>query len=161
MNFLLAHSEIDLLGGAILERIEGGETRRRVVPQSHSEIVRWSRWRNPMNHMTTFFKTAAFRRCHGYPDIPYKEDYALWLKMIASGATLANLPDDLVLVNVTSDQIRRRSGLKNLRSEYELYKLKKEVEGIENPIALFSLVARATALSFRWNLPILYTYILR
>lgn len=129
VEFLRAHPETSVLGGAIEEHLPSGARRLKSMPLAHGDIVRRARWRNPINHMTVFLRTAAARQCGGYPAIPYKEDYGLWLRMIAEGHRLANLPDILVEVARGVDFSRRRSGLHNLASEFALYRMKRRRNG--------------------------------
>ena len=50
-------------------------------------IERRAVWRSPINHNTAFVRLSAFADCGGYPTLPQKEDYGLWLTMI--GAAIA------------------------------------------------------------------------
>ena len=127
IRFLNAHPEVSVLGGDIIEFWPDGAHRRKSMPREHAQIVRWARWRNPINHMTAFVRTDALHACGGYPDIPMKEDYALWLRMIGAGRRLANLDAELVRARLGEGFHRRRAGLNNLPSEWALYQLKRRV----------------------------------
>ena len=112
---------IDLVGGSIQEVDSSGRQLavRRTVEQ-HGEILRYAAYRNPFNHMTVAYKTDLVLRCGGYPDIPLKEDYALWAKMISVGAQTLNLPDILVLATTGREMYRRRGGFRYALSEVSL-----------------------------------------
>ena len=128
--FLAANPGVDVLGGSILEVAEHGSARRRrVTPLTHSDIVRRANWRSPMNHMTVFMRRETFLAAGGYPNLARKEDYALWLRMIAMGAIFANLPQDLVEVRIGHDFARRRAGPASVVSEYQLYVMRRGREG--------------------------------
>lgn len=129
VSFLAANPQVDVLGGSIVEIAHDGSRRRRVTPLAHGEIVRRARWRSPMNHMTVFIRREALLAAGGYPDIPRKEDYALWLRMIAMGAVFANLAEDLVDVRLGPDFARRRAGLASMGSEYRLYVMRHRLWG--------------------------------
>ena len=119
-----ANWDIDVLGGAILEVDDvGTPLGLRAGPVSESEIRRFAKWRNPFNHMTIVFRAAAVRAAGGYPAVHLKEDYALWIKMIAAGCRLANLPDVIVHAHTGTEMYRRRGGLRYVRSEYKIQKL--------------------------------------
>jgi hypothetical protein len=92
----------------------------RNVPLTEESIVRRLRSRNPFNHMTVAYRTAAVRGAGGYPDIHLKEDYGLWATMIARGARCRNLDDVLVHATTGRQMYRRRGGLKIARSEWDL-----------------------------------------
>lgn len=129
VDFLRAHPDVDVLGGAIVEVSPDGGESVKAMPLSHPAIVSRARWRNPVNHMTAFSRTDAVRACGGYPPISGKEDYGLWLRMLARGARFANLPDVLVEARLGDDFHLRRSGLHNLASEYALYRLRRGTPG--------------------------------
>ncbi len=153
--------KIDVLGGAIREWAPDGAVRRRTVPTTHAEILRWSLWRNPMNHQTVIMRTDLFRACGGYPDIPRKEDYGLWLKLLAAGARFANLPEDLVDARLGDDFYGRRAGLGNLRSEWEIHRLRRKVPGLNAAASALAMIARAAALSARAPGRMFYERLLR
>ena len=46
--------------------------------------------------MTVAYKKTAVQQAGGYQHHLYMEDYNLWLRMLAQGATAANLPQTLV-----------------------------------------------------------------
>jgi glycosyltransferase involved in cell wall biosynthesis len=152
---------VDVLGGAILETAPDGSTRRRTVPLDHAAIVRRARWRSPTNHMTVMMRLAPFLACGGYPDIARKEDYGLWLVLLAKGARFANLPQDLVQVRLGSGFEARRAGLQSLSSELELFRLRGRLEGLGGPTAMAALLARGAALASRRLSRVLYRRLLR
>lgn len=159
--FLAANPGVDVLGGSILEIGHGGARRRRVTPLTHGDIVRRANWRSPMNHMTIFMRRETFLAAGGYPNLPRKEDYALWLRMIAMGAVFANLPQDLVDVRIGRDFARRRAGPASVVSEYQLYVM---CRGLERPAGALDaavFLARAAALSSTVVAALLYRTVLR
>jgi glycosyltransferase involved in cell wall biosynthesis len=145
--FLEAHPEVSVLGGDITEFWPDGATRVKSTPQRHDDIVRYARFRNPINHMTAVFSHDAFRACGGYPAIDFKEDYALWLTMIRNGYRLANLGESLVRARLGTTFYERRAGWRNLRSEWALFRIKRLIPGIGLAPAAMALVARSGALA--------------
>jgi glycosyltransferase involved in cell wall biosynthesis len=113
---------LDILGGQIEECDPAtlAVTGRRLVPCEAAEIRSFLRRRNPFNHMTVCYRRDFIRWIGGYPDIPLKEDYALWAKAIARGARVANLPQVLVRARAGSDLVARRGGARYARSELAL-----------------------------------------
>lgn len=118
----IREGELDILGGQIEECDPATQavTGRRTVPCGAHEIRAWLRRRNPFNHMTVCYRRALIRAIGGYPDIAFKEDYALWAKAIACGARTANLPQVLVRARAGSELVARRGGLAYARSEIAL-----------------------------------------
>jgi glycosyltransferase involved in cell wall biosynthesis len=113
---------LDILGGQIEECDPAtlAVTGRRLVPCEEAAIRCFLRHRNPFNHMTVCFRRAFIQGIGGYPDIPLKEDYALWARAIAHGARVANLPQVLVRARAGRDLVVRRGGLGYARSELAL-----------------------------------------
>lgn len=161
LAFLRAHPEVDVLGGAILEFWPDGRTREKALPTTHDGILRWARFRSPINHMTAFFRTRVFRDVGGYPDIPRKEDYGLWVRMIEGGYRFANLKQPLVRARLGADFYARRSGFDNIASEWALFRLKRRVTGIGGAVAALALVARCLALTAEGPARLVYETVLR
>jgi hypothetical protein len=123
-GLLDAHPEFDLVGSALLELgCDGKPVARRIVPLHHDHIRKFMIRRNPFNHQTVAFRRAIVERLGGYPNIYLKEDYGLWVTMIASGAICANLPEVLVHATAGRDLYGRRSGWRYACSERELQTL--------------------------------------
>ena len=76
------------------------------VPQTYDEILKYSRRRNPMNHMTVVFKKNDVKEVGGYLDCTLFEDYYLWMRMLLHKKKMFNIQEPL---------LRARSGL-NLSS---------------------------------------------
>lgn len=147
IDFAKAHPEVAAFGGEILEFWPDGRTRHKTAPATHEAILRLAPWRNPINHMTAFFRRDAFLASGGYPDIPLKEDYGLWLAMLARGERLANLPRVLVHARLGADFHRRRAGFGNLASERALHRLKHTVPGVDPRASALALAMRSAALA--------------
>lgn len=121
----VAIGDVDLVGGQIEEfQHEPGDSRRmRRVPCDPTEIHRFARRRNPFNHMTVCFRLDEARRVGGYPLIAGMEDYALWLRLMASGARVCNLPEVLVHARIGNGMVARRGGIRYVRSEVRIQHL--------------------------------------
>jgi hypothetical protein len=154
--FLAVHADVDVLGGAIVEVSPDGRRRVKPMPLTHDAIAGRARWRNPINHMTAFMRTEAVTAAGGYPAIPHKEDYGLWIAMLARGARFANLPDVLVEAQIGHEFHARRSGFENFSTERALYRL-----GDGTPSAALVHAARALALSTRLGACAVYRGVLR
>ena len=104
-----SNPELDLAGSAVLElEMDGTPVAVRDMPLQHDEILRFMKRRNPFNHMTIACRRSLVEYCGGYPDIYGREDYALWAKMVKTGARCANLPQALVHATGGNDMYRRR-----------------------------------------------------
>jgi hypothetical protein len=93
------------------------------MPEKFLDIKRYSKIRNPFNHMTVFFKKDLAIKYGGYPDLYLKEDYGLWLKFIKNKRKIININSTLVQATTGEDfYINRRSGLEYVKSEFILSK---------------------------------------
>jgi glycosyltransferase involved in cell wall biosynthesis len=118
IEYIELHPEVDALGTDIAEFQRSyceNEKRIRVCPASHDGIVRMSKRRNPMNHVTVCMKSSAVKKCGGYKELPLLEDYYLWLRMIASGCVLANLNIPLVYVRIGNGFETKRGSKKRIQ----------------------------------------------
>lgn len=121
IKYLGTHPDIKVLGGQIQEFVNQWNQpfRLRNVPTSSISILKFSRYRNPLNHMTVMFdKRFILDVLDGYHDVPGFEDYELWLRVLkADQSALGNLADILVAARVSNLQ-ERRGGLNYIRQNY-------------------------------------------
>lgn len=120
--FLRQNPNIDVIGGQIEEFIESVENKvgKRLVPLEHHNLITYARVRCPFNHMTVMFRKNAVINAGNYLPWHFNEDYYLWVRMIESNATFANLSDILVNVRVGKDMYTRRGGWRYFTSEKKL-----------------------------------------
>lgn len=119
--------ELAILGTAIIEFDNIGHKRVKQLPISRNEIIRFSKTKNPFNHMSVVFRKDIIESCGGYHHHPFMEDYNLWLRVIASGHKVANLDDILVDARVGDGMVARRRGWEYIKSEIQLFHLKNEL----------------------------------
>lgn len=118
-----------LSGGQIIE--ECGETLTKLlkqVPCTHNKILSAVKFRSPFNHMTVMFKKSSVLKVGGYPDIQFREDYALWAALIANDGVVSNCTDVLVHSSGGIKMYQRRGRFSHLVFEIKLqrhlYRLK-------------------------------------
>ncbi len=117
------NGSVDIIGSAIQEvERDGSPIAIRCTVEEHNDIIKYAMTRNPFNHMTVAYRTEFALRCGGYPLIHLKEDYGLWVSMLASGAIGMNVPDILVDATTGRDMYRRRGGMKYAIAEIALQK---------------------------------------
>lgn len=145
INFIKAHPDISLLSGQI-EEFDGlveNVTGIKSVPQIHDEILKFSKTRNPFNHMAVAYKKSIIESVGGYQHHLYMEDYNLWLRVLAAGFKVANLEDTLVMVRAGEDMIKRRKGKVYVNSEWQLLNLKRSLGYQSTTMALLTFTARS------------------
>ena len=89
--------------------------------------------------MTVAYQKSAVINCGGYEDL--QEDYYLWIKLVAQGQKVANLPDILVYARVGNGMVGRRRGLNQAKAEWRLFKLKHRlgIQGLFSGLFTFAL----------------------
>ena len=111
-------NKVDILGSNINENINGKEFIKK-VPKKPS-LFDFS-FLNPINHMTVMFKRDKIIKLGSYPNIKYKEDYALWFLAKIRGFAIANLDVSLVNSRIDSKTLKRRKNIQAIFSELRLY----------------------------------------
>ena len=115
----------DILGSQVEEEDPVSlEKRTKFVPLTPQAIKKYAILRNPINHMTVAFKKTKVNNLGGYPNIPFKEDYGLWLNALDAGLVVHNVEDTLVTARAGDSMIARRSGFGSIVSEWYLFRLK-------------------------------------
>ncbi len=144
-QYLKDNEKVVLLGGQICEfnAMNAQVSRHRHVPCTHKDIVHFSKFKNPFNHMTVAFKKDKILEVGGYQHHLFMEDYNLWLRVIASGGHVANLSEVLVNVRTNDDALQRRRGVAYIKSEFILYRLKRKTMSGNFFFDLFVLVIRS------------------
>lgn len=133
--------ELTLCGGHILEVGEAKQFLRK-VPVSKNQIAKTIKIRNPMNHMTVMFKKSAVNHVGNYPDIKFREDYALWCLLYASGCIISNIDEVLVNASAGLAMYERRGKIKDIPHEWTLQKLLYSKNIITFPQMMFNLFIR-------------------
>lgn len=114
----------DIVGSWIREvDMKGNVLSVRETPLEQVDILKYIKKRNPFNHMSVAFRTEVVRSVGGYPDYHLREDYALWVKMISSGCSAANIPEILVDATAGNEMYKRRGGIKYAVGEIAMQRL--------------------------------------
>lgn len=123
------YPKIDICSGWISE-FECDETNiyaYRKLPEFHESIIKFSKLRSPLNHVTVMFKKIAVLKAGNYQKMLLIEDYYLWIRMILNGSKFYNIQEVLVNVRAGKDQLLRRQGFKyalnELKVSYLFYKM--------------------------------------
>jgi glycosyltransferase involved in cell wall biosynthesis len=107
--------------------------RTKRVPLEHSEIIKLSRYRNPINHPTVLMIKEHVILSGNYLSFHLNEDYYLWVRMIKHGYLFANLPDSYVKMRVSNSTYIRRRGYKYFLAQQKLFEYILK-EGLINPL---------------------------
>lgn len=92
----------------------------RVVPETHEEILEFSRKRSPFNHPTVMYKKTDVLECGGYRDINRKEDIDLFVRMLNRGYKSMNINKPLLLYRSNEDNFQRRKNWTNCKNSIQV-----------------------------------------
>lgn len=123
LNFLKSNPNVDVLGSYIQEFVKspGDIDQFRKVCLSHNDIVKQMKFRNPINHMTVFFRKSKAIAAGGYWHKRVLEDYNLWYKLYKHDAIFANIDVPLVDARIGNNMVGRRRGYQYFLHEMEMF----------------------------------------
>ena len=109
---------------------------KRVFPQSHDELVKFSRRKVPFCHPAVIMKKSAVLRAGNYHNVFPHDDYDLFVRMLATGSRGCTVKKILFHVRVSDDFYKRRGGI---RYVYTLLKYNVELlrSGWMKPVDFF------------------------
>lgn len=105
--------DLDIISGSVLEFQGNTEnvTGARRVPVTKSEIIQFSKKRNPFNHPAIMYQKLSVIEAGGYTEeFHLFEDYHLWIRMLMRDCNCENLLDPVVYMRTGNDAILRRGG---------------------------------------------------
>lgn len=115
MAYLLAHPDIDVVGGATNEIDENSNSRNKInhYPLTPKECYRYFAKRDPLAHPAVLFKQTYFDKagCLYRPEFRKNQDTMLWFDGLKQGVRMANLNEVVLNFRVNSDFFAtRRNG---------------------------------------------------
>ena len=121
IGFLKKHKDIDILGSWIAEYDKDltEKLSDRKPPLRHEDIMCFSKYANPFNHMSVVFKKEKVLEVGGYQPMSGFEDFYLWIRMLKNGAKGANIPKVLIHARAGSEMVGRRHGIAYARQEID------------------------------------------
>ena len=90
------------------------------VPLSNLDIIKYSKFRNPFNHMSVFFKKSYILDLGGYRNILGYEDYDLWVRLLQKNYLCANMQEVLVFARIGNNMVNRRRGIMLFKNDMKL-----------------------------------------
>ena len=114
IEYMEKHPDVSIIGGTIGEFNDSPdeELRIKTMPLTYNEVFEYSKFRNPLNHMTVCFRKKDVLDVGNYQPLLYLEDQYLWSRMLVAGKKMENIPDLLVKVRIGNGFYERR-GSKN------------------------------------------------
>ena len=141
----LSEGNTDIVGSHVYEFEKNSREfiSLKTMPLSHNSISRAIFSRNPINHPSVGFIKKSIINIKGgsYRNIPFYEDYDLWIRALSSGLIFKNLDTPLVAMRIT-DQRDRRRGLNLISGELRLLKTFLEQSILKGLLFTPSLIIR-------------------
>tara|TARA_B100001027_G_scaffold52332_1_gene34962 strand:+ start:940 stop:1767 length:828 start_codon:yes stop_codon:yes gene_type:complete len=106
---------------------------RRKVPLSNKSIKKMIAYRNPINHPASAFKINSVLAVGGYKEMPFFEDWYLWLRLNKKGNVISNIDEFLVSFRATNDMVSRRYGFNYIKHETYFFFIRSR-ENLVNPL---------------------------
>ena len=162
--YMEKHPDVSILGGTIGEFYNSPEEKLRIkkMPLNYEEVFKYSKFRNPLNHMTVCFRKKDVLDVGSYKPMLYLEDLYLWSRMLIAGKKIENIPDLLVKVRIGNGFYDRRGSKEHLKGWRELQKFLNKsghtnfLERNRNVASMYALVY-----SPKWIRKVVYDRVLR
>lgn len=125
---VLREQDADIVSGTLLEFGSDIQDIQAVksLPESHQEIVKYARRRNPFNHPCVVFKKEVIEKAGMYQPVLWFEDYDLWVRALMQGAKGYNMKEPVLYMRAGSGMYVRRGGLayvkKGVAFRFKLWK---------------------------------------
>lgn len=139
--------DVDICSGIVEEFIESTDhiESKRIVPETHEEILSFAKMRNPFNHPCVMYKRSKVEEAGGYLDMYLLEDYYLWIRMLQHGSDGYNLQEPLLWMRAGPGLYRRRSGWKYAKSQKTLFEYMKDTQFIGGRQYITAMFVRTAA----------------
>lgn len=113
MDYLDKHPKIDVVGGAINEIDENGNSRNKTIvyPEGPEECRAFFSKRNPHAHPAVLFRKSFFDKLGGKkyrPEYRQNQDTMLWYDGMMAGTQHANIPDVVLNFRMTNAMFKKR-----------------------------------------------------
>lgn len=120
-SFLGAHPGVAVVGTRWQEEGPDGEEVRPRTPFTAGPVNGALLRHNPIAHSTAMFRREAVQALGGYDErLPFAQDYDLWLRLAATGASLWNLDELLAIRRMTGANVAARKERAQIRSELSI-----------------------------------------
>jgi glycosyltransferase involved in cell wall biosynthesis len=124
VEFLCSNPNVDVVGSNVEEfNKEPGDLKRyRMMPEGGAKLLKYSKFRNPLNHPTVMYKKTKVIEAGNYNgEILLFEDYSLFIRMLKKGCVFYNIQESLLnfRTGLGIEVIKRRSGVFYVENEWK------------------------------------------
>lgn len=114
---------------------------RRKLPESHDDILKFAKYRNPISHPVVIFRKKVIDDNGGYPSFRKSQDYALWSILLSKGHKFYNISEVLLHMRAGSGLMSRR-GFSYLKNEYKIILFQKKIGFLKSHDVVFNMLSR-------------------
>ncbi len=121
LSYMKNHPDIAVVGGYIGEFEQdyvNENLRIKEVPCNYDDILKYAKFRNPVNHVTVCFRKSEIISVGSYESLLLVEDYYLWVRLLIGNKKIENMSDILVYVRI-GNGFHKRRGDKTLISSWK------------------------------------------
>lgn len=124
IEYMNKNKDVTIVGGYIGEFKEktDEELRLKQMPTSYQDVVKYAKFRNPLNHMTVCFRKKDILEVGSYQPLFYLEDHYLWSRVLVAGKKIENIPEVLVYARIGNGFEKRRGNKKYIAGWKKLQK---------------------------------------
>ena len=124
LSIIEKNPQLTIVGSYVNEFEDNPESPIRVksVPEEQSEILRFSKRRNPFNHSTVMIKKSDVLAAGNYSTMRTNQDVDTWIRVINKGYIGYNIPYALVDFRFDKSTYERRKEWKNIKLMIDVWK---------------------------------------
>ena len=143
-KYAYENPEVSLFGSNIEEYDQYmiKKTGNRNVPYNHSEIIKYSKYRNAFNGPTVVFKKNIAIKLGGYPIVASNEDYCFWALFILNNYKITNQDYNLVKMRGGDEILHRRSSKRYRQGEVDSLLFLKNINFFSQKMFIFHLISK-------------------
>lgn len=121
LEYMKSHPDVSVVGGNILEFKNSlkEDMRLKEMPITYDDVLKYAKFRNPLNHMTVCFRKSDILEVGNYQPLFYLEDHYLWARLLVNHKKIENIPEALVYARIGSGFEERR-GNKNYIASWKV-----------------------------------------
>ena len=142
VQYMMNNKNVSVSSGIIEEFVDNvsNVVGSRRLPTEHRDILKFARFRSPMNHPATIFRKSDVLSVGGYPEM-HPENYPLWCLMLSKGFLFSNINKVLLSMRVGTN-FQSRRGFSFFLSEVGMVKYQYRIGFISFSIMALSLALR-------------------
>ena len=110
-NFYLKNKNFSVIDSKMIENY-GNKKRIRFIDNENKNNPFFLKLRNTINHPTVLMQKKDILKVGNYENVPFFEDYFLWIKLLKNNYRFAGIDKTLVNTKINLDFYKRRSGFK-------------------------------------------------